>query len=108
MKHVSRMIGVALFAFLAACGGNSIGDACENVCDCTPEAPANCVSECKAEAEEDDPSQDCIDCVAGASCDDIFGAGCADECADDEEKRSPEATSQLESTGSDLASTSHQ
>jgi hypothetical protein len=93
MKNVCKLISVALFALatVAGCGGTDIEDACQNVCDCAGEAaPENCVSECKAEAEADDPSQACIDCVADAACSEI-GTGCADECGDAQERLGSES-----------------
>jgi hypothetical protein len=112
MKPVSRMIAVALFAFLAACGGgNSTDDACENACACNPidGSEAECLVECKGEVEEGHFSQGCIDCIAEASCEELSADACNSRCgASEEDKVSPEGESQLERSDSDLPATSQQ
>lgn len=75
---------------LVACGGGgaSIDSACDHVCQCAVEAgsiPADqkaaCVNGCKAEAAMEMPSDECVDCVEGASCSALnAGTACAAEC----------------------------
>ena len=83
MNQIKIALAAAVFAVLAACGGgSSIQDACEHVCDCRGTNTDACVSSCKEEAEEDSPSDECVDCIADAACDEF--SDCLEVCGDDD------------------------
>jgi hypothetical protein len=96
MTNFRKLAVTALFVsalaggFALGCGGGgaSIASACAHSCDCLIEAGiiteadrAMCESTCRSEAEMDNPSQACIDCVDGATCAELTGGTvCETEC----------------------------
>jgi hypothetical protein len=86
MHGLRSLLGLTIVLF-AACGGNATPrEACENVIDCAiadglPESEReDSLNACIDQAIADMASQECLDCVEGASCTELAGDTCDNAC----------------------------
>jgi hypothetical protein len=85
MRKLVLSMSAVLFLLLAGCGDHTTEEACENDCSCSPIGRDGvgkqlCVSACVDALDKRTVSNECIDCIAEATCKELSDDKCESVC----------------------------